>query len=322
MNKYLQYITLISVSFISLYFAFSGEDINLIVLEFKKVKLVGVLLASSILLISCLIRAYRWKLLIEPLDRLTLKHVFSATMIGYFGNGVLAFRLGEILKAYSVSKNTNLKISQAIGTVILERVLDLIMLLTMSLILIPWIPNHFSQIKYTLPILFSITITFIFITISLKKMKPNFIKKCFNYFSSIDSKIVAHLKSIYDGLRVIRNNKHLKGILFSSIIIWFIYFVITLVVLNSCSITLRIMDAGILFVLGSLALGIPSLPGSLGTYDVAIKYILITIFSVKNHEALNYALISHAISYFPLTIVGAFYFILGNVKLKSLKNIN
>ena len=28
-------------------------------------------------------------------------------MIGYFGNGVLAFRLGEILKSYSVSKNTN-----------------------------------------------------------------------------------------------------------------------------------------------------------------------------------------------------------------------
>ena len=157
MNKYLQYTIIISVSFISLYFAFSGEDLNLIASEFKKVNLIGVFLASMILLISCLIRAYRWKLLIEPLDKLTLKHVFSATMIGYFGNGVLAFRLGEILKSYSVSKNTNLKISQAIGTVILERVLDLIMVLIISLILIPWIPDQFSQIKITLFILFSIT---------------------------------------------------------------------------------------------------------------------------------------------------------------------
>ena len=322
MNKYLQYTIIISVSFISLYLAFSGEDINLIVSEFKKVKLIGVCLASLILLASCLIRAYRWKLLIEPLDKLTLRHVFAATMIGYFGNGVLAFRLGEILKSYSVSKNTNLKISQAIGTVILERVLDLIMVFILSLILIPWIPNQFSQIKITLFIIFAITITFIIVSITFNKMKPNSVKKYFNYFLSIDNKVVAHLKSIYDGLRVISNNKQLKSILFSSFILWSIYFFITLIVLNSCSINLRIIDTGILFVLGSLALGIPALPGSLGTYDVAIKYILITIFSVKNYEALNYALISHAISYFPLTLVGAMYFIFGNVRLKNLKNIN
>ena len=54
MNKYLHYTIVISISFISLYFAFSGEDIDLIVSEFKKVKLFEVFLASLILLISCL----------------------------------------------------------------------------------------------------------------------------------------------------------------------------------------------------------------------------------------------------------------------------
>ena len=92
--------------------------------------------------------------------------------------------------------------------------------------------------------------------------------------------------------------------------------------MKSCSVELKVSDASVLFILGSLALGIPALPGSIGTYDVAVKYILIAIFSVKNHEALSYALISHAISYFPLTIVGAIYFIFGNVEFKNLKNIN
>jgi glycosyltransferase 2 family protein len=317
-NKYLHYIIIISVSSISLYFAFSGEDIDLIYSELKKIKLFGVILASLTLLISCLIRAYRWKLLIDPLEKLTLRHVVSATMIGYFGNGVLAFRLGEILKAYSVSKNTNLKISQAIGTVILERVLDLIMVFIICLILVPWIPTQFSEVKITLFTLFVVVIIFILVAIAFNKIKPNFIKKYFKYFSSIDNKIFVQLKNIYVGLRVIINNNRLKSILFSSLILWSTYFIITLMVLNSCSINLKPIDAGILFVLGSLALGIPALPGSIGTYDVAIKYILIAIFSVKNHEALNYALISHAVSYFPLTIVGAIYFIFGNVKFKNL----
>ena len=47
-------------------------------------------------------------------------------MIGYFGNGVLVFRLGELLKAYSISKNSDIKTTNLIGTVILERTLDLI----------------------------------------------------------------------------------------------------------------------------------------------------------------------------------------------------
>ena len=51
-------------------------------------------------------------------------------MIGYFGNGVLVFRLGELLKAYSISRNSDIKTTNLIGTVILERSLDLLMVLT------------------------------------------------------------------------------------------------------------------------------------------------------------------------------------------------
>ena len=322
MNKYIHYSIIISVSLISLYFAFSGEDIHLVISKIKKVRLSGVVLASFLLLLSCLIRAYRWRLLIEPLDQLSFKHVFSATMIGYFGNGVLAFRLGEILKSYSISKNTNLKISQAIGTVILERILDLMMVFLLSLILVPWIPNQFLQVKNTLLVLFVLIIVFISVAIALIKMKYNFGKRYFNFFLSINNKIFIHLKNVYEGLKVIIDNRYLKSILFSSILLWLIYFGVTLIILKSCSIELKVSEASILFVLGSLALGIPALPGSIGTYDVAVKYILIVIFNIENHEALNYALISHAVSYFPLTIIGAIYFIIGNVRIKTLKNIN
>ena len=322
MNKHIHYIILLSVSLISLYFAFSGEDIHLVISKIKKVRLSGVVLASLVLLFSCLIRAYRWRLLIDPLDQLSLKHVFSATMIGYFGNGVLAFRLGEILKSYSISKNTKLKISQAIGTVILERILDLMMVFILSLILVPWIPNQFLQIKNSLLILLIPIVVLILVTSALVKMKYNFGKKYFNFFLSINNKIFVHLKNVYEGIKVIIDNRYLKSILLSSVLLWLIYFGVTLIVLKSCSIELRVSEASILFVLASLALGIPALPGSIGTYDVAVKYVLIAIFNIENHEALNYALISHAVSYFPLTLVGALYFIIGNVRIKTLKNIN
>ena len=71
--------------------------------------------------------------------------------------------------------------------------------------------------------------------------------------------------------------------------------------------------------MGSLALGIPALPGALGTYDAAVKYLLVVVFNLRSPEALNYVIVSHAISYFPLTVVGAVFFIFSNLNLKHIK---
>ena len=89
-----------------------------------------------------------------------------------------------------------------------------------------------------------------------------------------------------------------------------IYLGTTFTIIYSCNINLKFFDVCLLFVMGSIALGIPALPGSIGTYDVAVKYFLVVAFNLSNHEALNYAIISHAISYFPLTLVGSIFLFL------------
>ena len=68
-------------------------------------------------------------------------------MIGYFGNGVLVFRLGELLKAYSISRNSDIKTTSLIGTVILERSLDLLMILLIFLLSLPWFPIQTLNIQ-------------------------------------------------------------------------------------------------------------------------------------------------------------------------------
>ena len=89
--------------------------------------------------------------------------------------------------------------------------------------------------------------------------------------------------------------------------------------LKACDITLGYADAGILLVISSLILGVPSLPGAAGTLDVGVKYTLILIFNISASKALTYSIISHAISYFPLLIIGFIYFLMSNVNLKEIK---
>ena len=90
---------------------------------------------------------------------------------------------------------------------------------------------------------------------------------------------------------------------------------------NSCDLSLGFVGTGILLVLSSIVIGIPALPGSAGTYDVGIKYSLMMIFNNASDKSLTYAIVSHAISYFPLVLIGAVYFMLGNVSLREVKTI-
>ena len=62
--------------------------------------------------------------------------------------------------------------------------------------------------------------------------------------------------------------------------------------LKACDITLGYADAGILLVISSLILGVPSLPGAAGTLDVGVKYTLILIFNISASKALTYSIIS------------------------------
>ena len=76
-------------------------------------------------LISHLSRAYRWKLLLEPLEYYPkIKNVFAVTMIGYLANAAIP-RLGEILKCTFLSKYEKIKVEKLVGSILIERTFDL-----------------------------------------------------------------------------------------------------------------------------------------------------------------------------------------------------
>ena len=319
-NKSFKIIILFIISFFGLYIAFKGEDITNIYDQLINLDLFKILIALLLLILSCLIRAYRWHILLLPFANISFHKVFSATMIGYFGNGVLAFRLGEVLKANAVAKGNDINTSHAFGTVILERLLDVIVLLIILLIIIPWFPFEDRYVSLAVSIFsfsISVTVGLIYIFYKKKFFKKLEHLKIFSY--SFSKKIILLIKKIFQGLTIITETKNIYSIFISSIIIWLIYFIVTFITLKACGIYLDIFETCVLLVLGSIAIGIPALPGSAGTYDAGIKYSLIIIFQVESIKALNYAIVSHAISYFPLLIIGFIYFIYSNVSFADLK---
>ena len=226
MTKYLKLGFLSILSFAGLYIAFKGEDLDQLVFHLTNVDLTFVTIACALLLFSCIIRAYRWKLLLYPFDNVQLKSVYSATMIGYFGNAIFAFRLGELLKAYSVIKGTKIKTLQAFGTVIIERLLDVIALIIIFIFLIPWFPFDDDYIRYgsiSFMLISSLSIAAIYVFIRFELIKNFENKKWF--LSGFGLKLKIAIVRLSEGLNVIRENEAFHQIVISSILLWGIYFI-------------------------------------------------------------------------------------------------
>jgi len=317
-NKHLKILIVGGISIIGIYLAFMGENFDGLIHQIKQVNISGITLGCLLLVTSCIVRSYRWKLIMDPVEKIPLHDVFSATMVGYFGNGILAFRLGELLRAYSVTSGRHMSATQAFGTVIMERILDLIMVLFVFVLLIPWFPFEHDGIRLAVYIFSGITFVIILgIFLSWKFKLMDKIGDAVSLRKGIGQKLFQALNKIFDGIVLIKETDRAVSIVISSILLWGFYYAVTFIILGACDLNLGIIGTGIILVLGSIVIGIPALPGSAGTYDAGIKFSLMVVFGITSEKALTYAIVSHAVSYFPLVIIGMIYFMEGSVRIKD-----
>ena len=320
MNKLSQILILFLISAVGIYFAFQGENFDILWNHLLVVKWRSFMLAVILLIISVVIRSKRWQYILKPVEHIPLHPLFGSTMIGYFGNSILFFRLGELLRAYSVSVGRTLTVSQAFGTVILERIIDAFTVVIILILLLPWIPIQNSGIQLSLILFVGTTIiAMIFIIISYHWNWLAVLKTYKIFKHGTGEKLLNIIEKIFDGLTMITRSKHIFQLFIFSALLWITYFTMTYYLLDATHLDdIGLMGAGIILVMGSIAIAIPALPGGMGTYDAGIKFAIMLIFSVSSEEALSFALVSHASNYFPFLIIGSIYFIFGGIRLKDI----
>ena len=95
----------------------------------KTVDPIWIIISLLFGLFSHFSRAYRWKFLLEPLGyKPRFRSSFMAILIGYFANTFI-IRSGEVLRGVSLSRTDNIPFEKAFGTIVAERIADLIVLL-------------------------------------------------------------------------------------------------------------------------------------------------------------------------------------------------
>ena len=87
------------------------------------------------------VRAVRWRHLLRPLGDVPSARLFPVVVIGYMANDVLPARLGEFARCYVLRRREGIPPAAALGTVLLERVMDGITMLAFMAITLPLLPS-------------------------------------------------------------------------------------------------------------------------------------------------------------------------------------
>ena len=134
--KALRFLLFLSIAGILLYFAFKGVDFDRLWQSFLHARYGFILLYLLFGFLSLLSRAYRWLLLIEPLNyKPSFMNSLYALNTGYLAN--FAFpRLGELTRCASLSKAEKIPVDKLFGTVIIERIIDLVTVTILLFVLI------------------------------------------------------------------------------------------------------------------------------------------------------------------------------------------
>ena len=264
----------------------STSDIESIKLSFKTANYWWVLVSLILGILSHLSRAYRWQFLLEPLGyKPRFANSVMAVLIAYLLNLFIP-RSGEFARAASVKKYENIPFEKAFGTIVAERVADLIILLliigvafffqTELISSFIFKENESSSIYYKIFVFVVLPLVGLFTYRLLKKSKNPFIKS-----------IITFVNGLIDGAKSIFTMKKKWKFIFHTIFIWGMYVLMFYVVTFALPETTNLPFAAIIvgFVVGGLSMALTN--GGLGTYPLLVAGALV-LYKIEHNPALAF----------------------------------
>ncbi|MDT0556469.1 lysylphosphatidylglycerol synthase transmembrane domain-containing protein [Patiriisocius hiemis] len=261
-----------------IYTSLTPEQLNEVKTHFKNANYAFVLLSVALSVISHVFRAYRWNFMLEPLGhKAKLANSFMAVSVAYLMN-VLIPKSGEVSRAIVIDKYEKIPFEKGFGTIISERVVDLLFLLAFTITaLLLRFDELYNYLKDIIPqktiyiILAAIVLMPVGFFLFLKFSKSN-----------INKKIKDFIFGLKDGVLSILTMKKKGAFILHSFIIWGLY------ILSFYTASLALEETSLItfgtilitFVVGSFTFAFTN--SGLGTYPAAIMGILLVFGITKD----------------------------------------
>jgi len=296
------------IGFVFLYFVFEDVDWDSQLNKMRNAHLGWLSLGIGISVISHWIRAYRANLLYKAIGyKVSNTNSFMAVLVGYMFNYFIP-RAGEVSRCASLMKTSQLPIDKSLGTVVTERLVDLLMLVLVlaSIFLLQfeliwnfisaYLPNSNKGLSLNQSILVGV---FFLLLIALVVKRKQVLKM------SPVQKIITLLQGFKEGvLSIFKLEKPLLFI-FLSVAIWVGYILMMYFCLFALESTaqLSFINCLTVFAIGTIGVVLPAPGAGAGTYHFFVTQALV-LFGIAKADGLAYATLVHGSQMILLIVLG------------------
>jgi hypothetical protein len=316
---------------LSSYYAFKNVSIADLRDAILSVRYIYLIPAVSLVALSFIFRAIRWRYLISSVKEVKTINLFSPLMVGFMGN-MLPARAGELIRAYLLGKKENVSFSTSFATIFIERLLDL----GVVLLLLLWVlffraevftygdtgTNHklmgymiqFGRVSF-------IGFVAIFLFSALLQYKNDLAMKILGLClkplpNKWSEKITNIIHSFTEGLKILKDKRGFMMSIFFSFLVWIAIVMVYYPLYLAFDIQSRLPIISSLVILClSIAIFITLFPtpGFLGSFQAGCVVALHEIFNVPKAVAASYGIIAWLITMGFIIGVGMIFVIRDNI---------
>ncbi len=272
-----------------------------------------VIIAIVLMAISYLIRVERWRRLLQTIGGASFTAVGRATVIGFAANALLPGRVGEVLRPYVLADREHLSASSAFGTIVVERLLDLLAILIMvsGCLIFFEVPTQDGGLLRLVRV-GAITggggAVIGWMAIIRLVRRPKAAERFARLLAKVAPDGIARflpavIERFVRGLEVVRSPGQLVVATALSLTLWGC--IATSIWVTSVAFGIEISFGGGVILMGLVAVGVSvPTPGGVGGYHAAYELGATVLYGAGADEAVGAALVTHMVAFGPVTLLG------------------
>ncbi len=293
------------VSVVAVVLALSGIDPRRVMETLAQAEYVYLIPAVAVMLAYMVARSIRWRLLLGP--GVSLARCFWVTNIGYLISNVLPFRLGDPARAVVIGRQGKVSTAAALSTVVVERVLDMLMVVALLAGVTPFIGGTGNTLVAGLiaggaALMASVVLLFL-------AFRPDWgraaVRWTLGWLPRLDTeRWVRSLDGLFDGLAPLRSGRRGLAVRAWAVVTWACVVGLYWTLMRAFLPRPPVLAAPFLVCVVGLGMAVPSSPGAMGVFHAVARYGLTIPFGVPADQAVTIAFAMHTFQYLLGCLLG------------------
>ncbi len=252
------------------------------------------------------LRSVRWGILLSPLEKVNQLSLFSVSNVGFLAIMAIPARLGELARPYLITQHSRIAMSSALGTIVVERILDVLTVLLIAVFVLvltpapPWMSRASGLLLFAATAATLLLVLMILWRGALEKKAEMLAGRLPEKYASGALRLLRHF---IDGFQAMADRRIIVYASGLSLVIWLVDVLIIYLMFLSFHYQLPVSAAFVVMIILIVGIAIPAAPGFVGNWHY-FCVLALTLYGISKPDALSFAIVYHFLSLVIVVALG------------------